>query len=52
MAGLDFYFTFAILFDQVELEIKVDGGGGELGEEVIQLAHNWTWTHGVKVCWL
>ena len=34
---------------QVELEIRVDGGGGEAGEEVIQLAQDWKWTHGAKV---
>ena len=34
---------------QVHLEIRVDGGGGEAGEEVVQLSHNWNWTHGVKV---
>ena len=34
---------------QVELEIRVDGGGGEPGEAVVQLAQNWNWTHGVKV---
>ena len=34
---------------QVHLEIRVDGGGGEAGEEVIQLSHQWNWTHGVKV---
>ena len=34
---------------QVHLEIRIDGGGGEAGEQVIQLAHKWNWTHGVKV---
>ena len=34
---------------QVELEIRVDGGGGEPGEAVVQLSQNWNWTHGVKV---
>ena len=34
---------------QVELEIRVDGGGGEEGEEVKQLAHHWNWTQGAKV---
>ena len=34
---------------QVQLEIRVDGGGGEAGEDVAQLAQDWPWTHGAKV---
>ena len=34
---------------QVQLEIRVDGGGGEAGEDVVQLAQDWPWTHGAKV---
>ena len=34
---------------QVELEIRVDGGEGEKGEKVRELARNWNWTHGAKV---
>ena len=34
---------------QVQLEIRVDGGGGEAGEDVAQIAQDWPWTHGAKV---
>ena len=34
---------------QIELEIRVDGGGGEGGAEVVDIAQNWNWTHGKKV---
>ena len=34
---------------QIELEIRVDGGGGEGGAEVVDIAQNWNWTHGEKV---
>ena len=34
---------------QIELEIRVDGGGGEWGAEVVDIAQNWNWTHGEKV---
>ena len=34
---------------KVELEIKVDGGGGEAGNEVANIAHQWIWRHGRKV---
>ena len=34
---------------QIELEIRVDGGGGEGGVEVVDIAQNWNWTHGEKV---
>ena len=34
---------------QVQLEIRVDGGGGEAGEVVAQLAQDWPWTHREKV---
>ena len=34
---------------QVELELHVDGGGGEAGDEVVRMANNWTWKHGEKV---
>ena len=37
------------IFLKVELEIKVDGGGGEAGEEVEKIAHQWNWKHGRKV---
>ena len=36
-------------FVKVELEIKVDGGGDELGKEVANIAHQWIWRHGRKV---
>ena len=38
-----------MLKTQIELEIQVDGGGGELGVEVVDIAQNWNWTHGEKV---
>ena len=34
---------------QVELELHVDGGGGEAGDEVVRMANNWIWKHGEKV---
>ena len=34
---------------QVELELHVDGGGGEAGDEVVRMADNWIWKHGEKV---
>ena len=34
---------------QIELEIRVDGDGGEGGAEVVDIAQNWNWTHGGKV---
>ena len=36
-------------FVKVELEIKVDGGGGAPGNEVTNIAQQWIWNHGRKV---
>ena len=44
--GFDFQNDGAL---QVELEIRIDGGGGEKGEKVRELARNWNWSHGAKV---
>ena len=36
-------------FLKVELELHVDGGGGEAGDEVVRMANNWIFKHGKKV---
>ena len=50
MAGTWLLTGYPDIFPQkVELELHVDGGGGEAGDEVVRMANNWIWKHGEKV---